>query len=103
MIVSGFLLSNYKKNIEEFKLDNGKNDDLTPTQLEILKKYFYLFVLILLIELVLFIWAVTIAVQCNKGFFQTALHIFLACLSPLLYIIIMKASNYCSIKKYKNY
>jgi hypothetical protein len=96
MLVSSSLFANYASKVGD------ETKELSDDEIKMLNKYFYLVVTLFIIEFILFVYAIVIAVQCNEGFFNTAVHIVLAMLFPLLYIIIMKVSGYCPARKGKS-
>lgn len=95
MLVSSTLFANYTNKVGD------ENKKLTDDEIKELNKHFYLAATVFIIEFILFIYAIVLAVQCNEGFFITSVHIVLAMLFPLLYIIVMKVSGYCPAKSHK--
>lgn len=90
MLVSCVVLSNsLKSHKEKFESKTEKEKRISAT-------YLILSIILFIIELMLFILALFIALKCQKQGIDKALHIMVAILFPLPYLLLMLVFSKCA-------
>jgi cytochrome bd-type quinol oxidase subunit 1 len=78
------LLNHAAKMRQQREGANGQTSQITPTE----AKYTMLVLLMLfLLEIVIAVWAIVMAIRCGKRHGYTLVHVVLALLFPILYLI----------------